>query len=119
MGQTGLYRSSWRAERITEGARVFNLRPYSGIIEHGRRAAYVNAAGRKNIAAWAMRRYGCTLEEAHNVAWGLSRAMSPPPWGHGRELQPRLVMTGAIPQMGNLIRGIIGKRLALALKGGK
>ena len=119
MGQSGHYRMGWRAERITQGARIYNLRPYAGVIEYGRRPAFVSKEGRKNIKAWGMRKFGMREKDAERMAWALARKMAPPPMGAGRSLRARSVMTGVLPQMSLMIRASIQRTFTRFVGGGR
>lgn len=95
----GHYLQAWRAVPIQRGARVYNAAAYSPVVEGGRRPAFINQAGIRNLAGWARRKLGAPQREALNIAWAIARTMSPRPWGGGKRLLPRRVMGKAVSTM--------------------
>jgi len=92
---TGLYKAAWKSSPIPGGARVFNSRPYSGIVEYGRRPAPVNRQGIRQLHTWAKRNLNLTDREAKRAAFAIARSMTPTAMGgKGRKLRGRRVLTG-------------------------
>jgi len=92
---TGLYKAGWRASPIPRGARLFNLRPYSGAIEYGRRPAPVSREGVQKLRVWAKRNLNLNDKQAERAAYAIARSMTPrSKGGGGRSLRARKVLTG-------------------------
>jgi len=92
---TGLYKAAWRSSPIPRGVRVFNLRPYSGVIEFGRRPAAVNREGIQKLKTWAKRNLNLNEKQAERAAFAIARSMTPKSkGGKGRKLRARKVLTG-------------------------
>lgn len=96
---TGYYQGAWKAERLplpTKAIRVYNLAPYAGVIEEGRRPQpprpprtgprRPRGSGpipmenlppfRKAIAAWTMRKFGLPYADAYSRMWMISNAIN-------------------------------------------
>jgi hypothetical protein len=89
-----LYRKSWKAVRVTEGARLYNDRPYAGVIEYGRRAKYPGKEGVRALQVWAKRKFKLSDEESLPVAKAIAWNM------YKRPLRARGVMMGLPPPSG-------------------
>lgn len=113
---TGHYRQAWKAGALPNGAHVFNQRPYAGVIEHGRRAAFVGYQGIKNLQGWAHRKLQLSMDEARDAAFAIARTMSPSPWGGGRRLVGRDVMGGGIVEMTRVVLNEVMFELDRALR---
>jgi hypothetical protein len=85
---TGHYKRAWKAERLSDGARVYNVAPYASVIEHGRRAG-TKMPPKEVITRWIQRRLGKPLKEARAMAFVVQRAIAK------RGLVGRKVMTNA------------------------
>ncbi len=72
---TGAYRQAWQYEVTPTGGRLFNSRPYAGVIERGRRAGS-RPPPRREIVLWAMRRLGLSREEAERASYPISKAIT-------------------------------------------
>lgn len=95
----GHYLSAWRAVPLQNGSRVYNALAYSAVIEGGRRPAFVNRAGIKNLTGWVQRRMKVRKSQASAVAWAIATKMAPRPFGGGVRLRPRRVMGSTVPLM--------------------
>lgn len=84
---TGLYLAAWATSPIEKGVRVFNSRPYSGVIESGRRPSAVSREGIRNIKGWAKRKLQLSDAEAESAAWAIASTL------REKQLVPRKVMT--------------------------
>ena len=104
----GHYRRAWRVDQLSNGAMVYNMAPYAGVIEYGRRPAAVSKQGLKQIQLWAKRRHGLDDRAARAVAWSIGQRLRTNP------LWPRHVMTGALGQMRQFVRDGISRELARA-----
>jgi hypothetical protein len=87
---TGQYKRSWRAERTTTGARVYNSAGYAAIIEYGRRAGS-RLPPTTLIARWAQRKLRLSPKQAAAAAFPIAKAIAK------RGLRGRKVMTNMIP----------------------
>jgi len=96
---TGGYMRSWRSEGLSFGARVYNLQPYSGVVDLGRRPGVgVSRQGIElGLMPWAKRKLGLTDSQARSVAWAIATAIKK------RGLLPRRVMTGGLDAMERLV----------------
>jgi hypothetical protein len=94
---TGLYRAAWHSGPVRNGYRVYNMRPYAGVIDGGRRAKGVNKEGMRDLAAWAHRKLKLDEDAAKAAAWGIAKELS------RRGLQPREVMSGGLDEMTKLV----------------
>jgi hypothetical protein len=90
----GMYRMSWKAVCVPEGARLYNDRPYAGVIEYGRRAKYPGKEGVRALQVWAKRKFKLSDEESLPVARAIAWNMK------SRALRPRGVMMGLPPPSG-------------------
>lgn len=90
---TGLYKAAWRSASINNGAKVFNMRSYSGVIEHGRRPYPVSKAGIRNLEGWAKRKLKLSGKEAKSAAWAIAKTLAK------RPLKARRVMIGSEEKM--------------------
>jgi len=110
---TGHYKRSWKAERMSDGARVHNTAPYASVIESGRRAGSAFPPI-KLIERWAQRRLGLSPKEAKAAAFPIARAIAK------RGLKGRKVMEKALPKIEQDFLVEVEAELALELaKGGK
>lgn len=87
---TGRYNAAWRAGPLPGiGARLYNLQPYSAVVEHGRRVGKrVGRAGLRNLELWAQRKLGVSQQDAKSAAFAIARSITK------RGLQGRKIMTG-------------------------
>ena len=85
---TGEFLRGWKWMAISYGARVMNDRPYSSVIEYGRRPGS-KPPPPAPIQRWLQRRLGMDEKEAQSVAWLVARAI-----GY-RGLRGRAILTGA------------------------
>jgi hypothetical protein len=108
---TGAYLQAWQAAPIPNGARVYNSRMYSPIVEAGRRPAFVGQQGRRNIEIWVRQKLKIPKAEARHVAFAIGRTMSPRPWGGGKKLHPRLVMNRVLLKMTEAVQQEIAHEL--------
>lgn len=106
----GLYKAAWKSAALPDGARVFNDKPYSGVIDRGRRPSPVSSEGRRNLAAWARRKLKLSGAEADAAAWAISQTLKK------RPLRPRRVMSGAEKEMIVLVEEEIGHELDVELR---
>ncbi len=104
----GDYLRAWKSVPTADGARVFNDRPYAAIIELGRRAG-ARRPPAEAIAHWAQRRLGVSKDEARRLAFQVSRAIGQ------RGLAPRLVLSNALPDIGDAVREEIVRELEAVL----
>lgn len=72
---TGAYRQAWQVELTKTGGRIFNTRPYAGVIEYGRRAG-AKRPPTKAIELWAMRKLGLNAKEAKSASFAIANAIS-------------------------------------------
>lgn len=84
---TGAYRQAWAFELWPTGGRIFNTRPYAGVIEGGRRAGSKRPPTRA-LKLWAMRKLGLSEEEAESASYAIANAIAK------RGLAGRKVLTG-------------------------
>ncbi len=85
---TGLYLAGWRSAPLLNGAMVYNVRPYSPVIERGRRPAPVGRGGIRNLEAWVHRKLKLSGSEARAAAFAIAQTLKK------RKLKPRKVLTG-------------------------
>jgi hypothetical protein len=104
----GDYLRAWKSVPISNGARVFNDRPYAAIIELGRRAG-ARQPPPDAMAHWAQRRLGVSKKEAKRLAFQVGRAIS------RRGLAPRLVLSSALPEIMDVVREEIVRELEAVL----
>lgn len=107
---TGIFRNSWRASPVTNGARVHNLQPYGPVVEYGRRAKGVNRAGINNLQAWAKRKLQMSDSEARSAAFAIAKTLAK------RPLLARKIMTGAIDKMTELVLAEVLHEMEVELK---
>lgn len=86
---TGAYRQAWQHQLLPTGGRLFNTRPYAGVIERGRRRGAKMPPPRV-LEAWARRKLGLSDEEAKSASFAIARAIK------RRGLLPRRVLTGPL-----------------------
>ena len=103
------YLRSWKAERIDNGATIYNEAPYAGIIEDGRRPG-AKAPPREAIARWVQRKLRVTAKEAKSVAFVIARSIK------ARGLLPRRVMANAIPELTKAILDDVDRELKKVLE---
>lgn len=89
---TGEFNRAWKAEGTDYGARVYNDRPYAGVIEGGRRPGS-RFPPMKLVARWAQRRLGLSEKEAARAAYPIAKAIAK------RGLKGRKVMLNSLPQI--------------------
>lgn len=106
---TGQYQASWRSSPVANGARVYNLRPYSGVIEDGRRPSSLGREGIDNLEAWAKRKLKLSPAEARNAAWAIAQTLKE------RPLLARKVMGNAEDEMIDAVVKEITRELDLEL----
>jgi hypothetical protein len=118
---TGAFKRSWKASREEYGARVYNDRPYAGVVEHGRRRGKFPPID--EIARWAQRKltvrsaskrsktgYRRMKEsEARGVAFVIARAIA------RRGLKGRKILTNSQPAIRNFLRAEVHDELEKAL----
>lgn len=71
---TGDFLRRWKAERLADGARTYNVSSYGPVIEHGRRAPK-KPPPKEVIVRWIQRRLGKTEDEARSLAFVVARAI--------------------------------------------
>ena len=77
---TGLMAAGWRVENLPNGARLYNIRPYSGVVEAGRRAGKgIDKEGMRNLKMWTQRKLGLSGAEAESAAFAIMRTMKKRP----------------------------------------
>lgn len=86
---TGRYKRSWKTQAVPDGADIFNVAPYAGVIEHGRAKGFNMPL--KPIANWAQRRLGLSKQDAQKVAFVIARRIKK------RGLLPRKVLASSMP----------------------
>lgn len=106
----GLYHAGWRSAPLPNGARVFNVQPYSPIVEYGRRPSPVGRAGIRNLEGWARRKLKLPATEAKAAAWAIAKTLEK------RELKAREVMTGDQAGMVELVEREIMHELDAELR---
>jgi hypothetical protein len=107
---TGDYARGWKSEPTPTGALVFNLMPYSGVIEFGRRRG-ARPPPLAPIAHWLQRRAGLSKSEAEGAAFPVSKAIGK------RGLRARRVLTGARKEITRFIHEEIRRALDRAMSG--
>lgn len=107
---TGRYHAGWRSGPIPNGANVFNVQPYSGIIDYGRRPAPVGREGIRNLEAWARRKLKLNPKEARAAAFAIAKTLKE------RGLNARKVMSGATNEMTELVEKEILHELDVEVK---
>lgn len=70
----GAFLRSWKAERLSDGARVYNISPHAPVVEHGRRQNKKPPPS-DVIARWLQRRLGMAEDEARGMAFVVARAI--------------------------------------------
>lgn len=83
----GNFKRSWRSGKTNEGARVYNIAAYAGVIEFGRRIGKFPPI--HFIAQWAQRRLSMSPVEAKRAAFPIARAIA------SRGLLPRRILADA------------------------
>jgi len=130
---TGYYVRAWKAERRSDrtSIRVYNLAPYAGVIEEGRRPQPGRTAPRpgtprrprgsgpipmeqlpafrKAIAAWVMRKFGLPYEQAYPVMWAVSNSINK------RGIPARRVLGDATPTIATAFAQEVERELKRAL----
>lgn len=111
---TGEFIRAWRVMNMAEGARIMNERPYSWIIEKGRRAG-ATAPPQAPIIRWAQLRLGKTRKEAKALAYVIARAIK------RRGLLGRFILTAdeAKTMILKLVREETVRELERAIRGAK
>jgi len=112
----GAYKQAWKVTPISDGVEVSNDRPYSGVIEFGRRQAPVNKEGITNLELWVKRKLKLSDSEAKSAAFAIARSLN----GKGEKahmLKPRSVMTNGLDEMIKAIMDEIDFELTKALAG--
>lgn len=107
---TGMYKAAWKSSETADGSRVFNSRPYAGVIEGGRRPSPVSREGQKQLAGWVRRKMGLSESEAKGVAYVIARKMKE------RPLQARNVLSGGVEEMTKVVMAEVDRELDKALK---
>jgi hypothetical protein len=64
----------WKAEQLSDGARVYNIMGHAPVVEHGRRANKKPPPS-DVIARWLQRRLGMSEDEARSIAFPVARAI--------------------------------------------
>jgi hypothetical protein len=95
---TGLYRAAWQSTALVNGASVFNSRPYSAVIDYGRRAAVVGKAGIVNLERWAHNKLKLSGDAAKSAAWAIAKTLEK------RPLRAREVMSGGVDEMTTVVQ---------------
>ncbi len=106
---TGLYKAGWRTAPVANGAKVFNVRPQSGVIDYGRRPAPVGRDGIRNLEAWVRRKLKLTGGEARTAAWAIAKTLAK------RPLKARKVLSGGEKEMVKIVEGEIERELDVEL----
>lgn len=70
---TGDFLRRWKAESTKRGARIFNVHPAAGVIEHGRRPG--KHVPIQPLIEWARRRLGLDEKEARAAAFAISASI--------------------------------------------
>ena len=86
---TGAYRQAWQFELTKSGGRVFNTRPYAGVVEYGRKKG-ARRPPPKQIELWARRKLGLSRKEAKSASFAIANAIAK------RGLLARKVLTGPL-----------------------
>lgn len=89
---TGNFKRSWRWSKLPDGAAVYNMAPYAGVIEYGRRPGSQMPPTRP-IAQWIQRRLGKNAKEAQGMAFAVAKAIGK------RGLLGRKILTRYIPAL--------------------
>lgn len=72
---TGNYLRSWKVKPTDLGATLYNIAPYAGVIEWGRRAGR-RAPPVQILATWVQRKLGLSRKEAQSAAFAISKAIA-------------------------------------------
>ncbi len=105
----GDYKRAWKSRPISGGAQVYNDRTYAAVIEEGRRAgAKMPPSEPDVIGHWAQRRLSVSAKEAKAISWVIRRAIKQ------RGLNPRYVLTRALPKMDRAVLEEIIRELEAA-----
>lgn len=95
---TGAFLRAWHAVPDGMGLRVYNDRPYAGVIEYGRRPGS-RPPPSDNIRAWLISRHGLSASRATALAWVVAQSIG------RRGLQGRRILTA--PEANAQIRDIV------------
>lgn len=106
---TGLYKAAWRSAPMPNGAKVFNMRPYSGVIESGRRASAVGKEGIRNLEGWVRRNLKVSGKDARDAAWAIAKTLEK------RPLEARRVVADSEKKMIEVVEKEILHELDLEL----
>jgi hypothetical protein len=107
---TGDYRRAWDAERIDNGARVFNKKSYAGVIELGRRKGKRQPPS-KVIEHWAQRKLGLSETEARSAAFAIAQSIGK------KGIKGKHVMGRVRDEMSREVLAEVRRELNLALRG--
>lgn len=94
----GHYRQDWHFGLLPKGGRVYNSRPYSPVIDFGRRPRAVSKKGIENIERWAKNKLKLTGNEARSAAYAIAKTLE------RRPLRAREVMSGGIDEMMRIVQ---------------
>lgn len=89
---TGNFKRSWRWGKLPDGASVYNMAPYAGVVEYGRRPGATMPPTRP-IAQWIQRKLGKSAKEAQGMAFAVARSIAQ------RGLIGRKILTNYIPKL--------------------
>ena len=105
---TGHYEAAWKAERIVDGIRLYNLAPYAGIIEYGRRP------GRRPrsewLIPWVMRKFRLPQKAAAGIAFVVARKIGQ------KGIPGRYVLRDAMPKIEKAVAAEVTYELRRALR---
>lgn len=108
----GTYQRGWKADVLkTERAvKVYNLTPYAGVIEKGRRAG-ARQPPSEPLARWAQRKLGLPYKRARSVGFLIARAIK------RRGIPGKFVLRDAIPKLEAAFETEMTRELRRALGG--
>lgn len=106
---TGAYLAGWRTVPLLNGAKVFNVRPYSPVIERGRRPSPVGRDGIRNLEAWVHRKLKLSGNETRSAAFAIAQTLKQ------RRLKPRKVLTGDEEALIKIVEAEVMHELDLVL----
>ena len=107
---TGYYRRAWKTFAMFEehAVRVYNVAPYAGVVEYGRRPG-----GRmppvRPIARWAERKFGIPYEEALGISFGIAKKIQK------AGIPGKHVLTDALPTLSRAFEQEIQRELRAML----
>jgi len=106
---TGQLKRSWKSQMFADGVAIYNVAPYSGVVEYGRRVGAQQPPS-DVIAKWAQRKLGVSAKEAKGLGFVIARSIKK------RGIKGRPILTGSLPKIEDAVfRGIqeeVGRELA-------